>query len=140
MATRELPRGDEKRKTEEKALRFVTGWGTEHMVLPSPMFCSPMPSFLRSSEALLQDALYDVDWDIFWSSSADISEFMDVAIIFVSMLIENTTHTITIRTFSNHKPWVNKTIRAVVNLHTTTYNAGLMSGNMIEHKALCYTL
>ncbi len=41
-------------------------------------------------------------------------------------------------TFSNQKPWVDRTIRAAVNQRTAAYNAGLLSGNMSEYKASCY--
>ncbi len=34
------------------------------------------------SEAMLQASLDDVDWDMFRASSADVSEFMDVALNF----------------------------------------------------------
>ncbi len=37
------------------------------------------------SEAMLQASLDDVDWDMFWASSADVSEFTDVALSFVNM-------------------------------------------------------
>ncbi len=50
------------------------------------------------------------------------------------------TETVTIRTFSNQKPWVDRSIRDAVNHRTAAYNAGLLSGNMSEYKALCYAL
>ncbi len=53
------------------------------------------------SEAMLQAALDDVDWDMFRANSSDVSEFTDVALSFVHMLTEKATETITIRTFSN---------------------------------------
>lgn len=92
------------------------------------------------SEATLQAALDDVDWDMFRASSSDVSEFTDVALSFVNMLAEQATDTITIRTFSNQKPWVDRSIRAAVNKRTAAYNAGLLSGNMSEYKASCYAL
>ncbi len=92
------------------------------------------------SEAMLQAALDDVDWDMFRVSSSDVSEFTDVALSFVNMLTEQATETVTIRTFSNQKPWVDRTIRDAVNHRTAAYNAGILSGNMSEYKALCYAL
>ncbi len=92
------------------------------------------------SEAMLQASLDDVDWDIFRASSADVSEFTDVALSFVYMLTDQATETVTIRTFSNQKPWVDRTICAAVNQRTAAYNAGLLSGNMSEYKASCYAL
>ncbi len=90
------------------------------------------------SEALLQAALDDVDWDIFRASSSDVSEFTDVTLSFVNTLNEQATETI--RTFSNQKPWVDRTIRDAVNHRTAAYNTGILSGNMSEYKASCYAL
>ncbi len=61
------------------------------------------------SEAILQAAFDDVDWDMFRASSSDVSEFTDVALSFVNTLTEQATETVTIRTFSNQKPWVDRT-------------------------------
>ncbi len=62
------------------------------------------------SEAMLQAALDDVDWDMFRASSSDVSEFTDVAIIYVNLLTEQATETVTIRTYSEtvggqNNPW-----------------------------------
>ncbi len=92
------------------------------------------------SEATLQASLDDVDWDMFRASSSDVSEFTEVALSFVNTLTEQATETVTIKTFSNQKPWVDRTIRDVVNHRTAAYNAGILSGNMSEYKASCYTL
>ncbi len=45
------------------------------------------------SEAMLQAALDDVDWDMFRASSSDVSEFTDVALSFVNTLTEQATET-----------------------------------------------
>ncbi len=82
------------------------------------------------SEAMLQASLDDVDWDMFRASSSDVSEFTDVALSFVNTLTEQATETVTIRTFTNQKPWVDRSIRDAVNHRTAAYNAGLLSGNM----------
>ncbi len=82
-----------------------------------------MTCWSSHSVAMLQAVLDDVDWDMFWTSSSDVSEFMDVAISYVNMLTEQATETVTIRTFSNQKPWVDRTIRDVVNQRTAAYNA-----------------
>ncbi len=58
------------------------------------------------SEAMLQASLDDVDWDMFRASSANVSEFTDVAVSFINTLTDQATETVTIRTFSNQKPWV----------------------------------
>ncbi len=90
------------------------------------------------SEAMLQASLDDVDWDMFRASSSDVSEFTDVAVSFVNTLTEQATETVTIRTFTNQKPWVDRSIRDAVNNRTAAYNAGLLSGNMSEYKTSCY--
>ncbi len=92
------------------------------------------------SEAMLQVALDDVDWDMFGANSSDVSEFTDVALSFVNTLTEQATETITVRTFPNQKPWVDRTIRAAVNKHTAAYNETLLSEYMSEYKASCYAL
>ncbi len=99
-----------------------------------------MTRWSSHSEAMLQAALDDVDWDMFRASSSDVSEFTDVALSFVNTLTEQATETVTIRTFSNQKPWVDRTIRDAVNHRTAAYNAGILSGNMSEYKASCYAL
>ncbi len=92
------------------------------------------------SEAMLQAALDDIDWDMFRASSSDVSEFTDVAVSFVNTLTEQATETITVRTFPNQKPWVDRTIHDAVNKRTAAYNEALLSGNMSEYKASCYAL
>ncbi len=92
------------------------------------------------SEAMLQAALDDVDWDMLRASSSDVSEFTDVALSFVNTLTEQATETITVRTFPNQKPWVDRTIRAAVNKCTAACNEAILSGNMSEYKASCYAL
>ncbi len=92
------------------------------------------------SEAMPQAALDDVDWDMFRASSSDVSEFTDVPVSFVNTLTEEATETITVRTFPNQKPWVDRTIRDAVNKRTAAYNEALLSGNISEYKALCYAL
>ncbi len=99
-----------------------------------------MTRWSSHSEAILQASLDDVDWDMFRASSADVSEFTDVAVSFINTLTDQATETVTIRTFSNQKPWVDRSIRDAVNHRTAAYNAGLLSGNMSEYKTSCYAL
>ncbi len=99
-----------------------------------------MTCWSSHSEAMLQTSLDDVDWDMFRASSADVSEFTDVAVSFINTLTDQATETVTIRTFSNQKPWVDRSIRDAVNHRTAAYNAGLLSGNMSDYKTSCYAL
>ncbi len=89
---------------------------------------------------MLQTALDGVDWDMFRASTSDVSEFTDVALSFVNTLTEQATEIITIRTFPNQKPWVDRTIHAAVNKRTAAYNKALLSVNMSQYKASCYAL
>ncbi len=77
---------------------------------------------------------------MFRASSSDVSEFTDVALSFVNTLTEQATEIITIRTFPNQKPWVDRTIRDAVNKRTAAYNEALLSGKTSEYKASCYAL
>ncbi len=99
-----------------------------------------MTRWSSHSEAMLQVALDDVYWDMFWASLSDVSEFTDVGLSIVNTLTEQATETVTIRVFSNQKPWMDRTIHAAVNQPTAAYNAGLLSVNMSEFKASCYAL
>ncbi len=74
------------------------------------------------SEAMLQASLDDVDWDMFRASSADVSEFTDVALSFINTLTDQATETATIRTFSNQKPWWTEqsVLRLTIELLQTT--------------------
>ncbi|RXN12203.1 hypothetical protein ROHU_010229 [Labeo rohita] len=87
---------------------------------------------------MLQDALEDIDWDMFWASANDVNKFTDVAVSFVSMLAEAIIPTVRIRTFPNQKPWVDRSIRAAVNARTVTYNSGLVTSDMSAYKAASY--
>ncbi len=57
---------------------------------------------------------------MFRASSSDVSEFTDVAVSFINTLTEQATETVTIRTFSNQKPWVDRSIRDAVNHRTAS--------------------
>ncbi len=80
-----------------------------------------MTRWSSHSEAMLQAALDYVDWDMFRASSSDVSEFTDVALSFVNTLTEQATETVTIRTFSNQKLWVDRTICVAVNQRTAPH-------------------
>ncbi|KAK1796305.1 hypothetical protein P4O66_009373 [Electrophorus voltai] len=53
-------------------------------------------------------------------------------------LLDDTIPRITIKKFSNQKPWVDRTIREALNSRTAAYNAGIISGNMDEYKSAPY--
>ncbi len=97
-----------------------------------------MLPFFSHQIAMLQAALDDVDWDMFRASSSDVSEFTDVAVSFVNTLTEQATESITVRTFPNQKPWVDRTIRDAVNKRTAAYSEALLSGNMSEYRSVSW--
>ncbi|KAK1802517.1 hypothetical protein P4O66_021800 [Electrophorus voltai] len=90
------------------------------------------------SVAALQDALDDADWDMFQRSTDDVSEFTEAVVGFIGKLVDDTIPRITIKKFSNQKPWVDRTIREALNSRTAAYNAGIISGNMDEYKSAAY--
>ncbi|KAK1796931.1 hypothetical protein P4O66_000895 [Electrophorus voltai] len=90
------------------------------------------------SVAALQDALDDADWDMFWRSTDDVSEFTEAVVEFIGKLVDNTIPRITIKKFPNQKPWVDKTIREALNSRTAAYNTGIISGNMDKYKSAAY--
>ncbi len=74
------------------------------------------------SEAMLQAALDDVDWDMFRASSSDVSEFTDVAVSFVNTLTEQATETITVRlSLIRNRGWTDQSAMRLTNAlpHTT---------------------
>ena len=92
------------------------------------------------SEARLQDALSNVDWEMFQTTSADINEFTEVALSYINLLTDTIIPTVKIKSFPNQKPWVDRHVRMALKTRTTTYNAGLTSGDMLDYKAASYSL
>ncbi len=125
-------------KSDHAAIFLTTEY--KQRIVHEPPVEREVTHWSSHSEAMLQASLDDVDWDMFRASSSDVSEFTDVALSFVNTLTEQATETVTIRTCSNQKPWVDRSIRDAVNHRTAAYNAGLLSGNMSKYKASCYSL
>jgi len=88
----------------------------------------------------LQDALSDVDWDMFRSSSSDVSEFTDVVTSFKATRADTIVPTVKVRSFPHQKSWVDGFILNSLNACIAAYNSGLVSGQMDEYKAACYEL
>ncbi len=125
-------------KSEHAAIFLTPDY--KQRILQEPPVEREVTRWSPHSEATLQASLDDVDWDMFRASSSDVSEFTEVALSFVNTLTEQATETVTIKTFSNQKPWVDRSIRDAVNHRTAAYNAGILSGNMSEYKSSCYAL
>ncbi|KAK1787161.1 hypothetical protein P4O66_017536, partial [Electrophorus voltai] len=110
-----IPKYKQRLKWEAPVQREVTHWTDQ-------------------SVAALQDALDDVDWDMFQRST----EFTEAVVGFIGKLVDDTIPRITIKKFSNQKPWVDRTIRKALNSRTAAYNVGIISGNMDEYKSAAY--
>ncbi len=80
----------------DHAAVFLT-LGNKQKLVQGPPVKRVVTCWSFHSEAMLQAALDDVDWDIFQESSSDVSEFTDVALSFVNTLTKQATETITIR-------------------------------------------
>ena len=92
------------------------------------------------SEATLQDALGDVDWDMFRLTSINNKEFAEVVMSYIGMLVDTIVPMTSVWTFPNQKLWVNRTVRSAVKARTAAYNEGLTSGDMSGYKAASYSL
>ncbi len=125
-------------KSDHAAIFLTTEY--KQRIVHEPPVEREVTRWSSHSEAMLQASLDDVDWDMFRVSSSDVSKFTDVALSFINTLTEQATERVKISTFSNQKPWVDRTIRDAVNHRTAAYNDGLLSGNMSEYKASCYAL
>ncbi len=106
-------------KLDHAAIFLIPEYKQRHV--QEPPVEREVTRWFSHSEAMLQAALDDVDWDMFRASSSDVNEFTDVALSFVNMLTEQATEIVTIRTFSNQKPWVDRSIRDAVNHRTAAY-------------------
>ena len=110
-------------------------------MMPEPVVTREVRLWTAESEETLCDALSDVDWEMFWESTDnDVSVFTDVVTSFVATLTDNVIPSAMVKSFPNQKPWVNRSIRAALKECTTTYNTGLLLGDMTEYKAACYKL
>lgn len=90
------------------------------------------------SIATLQDALDDVDWDMFRRSSDDINMFTEAVVGLIGKLVDDAVQKITIKTFPNQKLGVDKTIHDALSSRTAAYKAGLATRNMDEYKIVSY--
>jgi len=58
---------------------------------------------------MLQDTLSDVDWDMLEESSGDdVSLFTEEVTDFTAKLIDDIVPAVTVKLFSNQKPWVDR--------------------------------
>lgn len=80
------------------------------------------------SEVTLLEALSDVDWNMFQSSSNDVIEFTEVVASFIATVAENVVPSVRVKFFTTQKPWVDRSIRAALNafaLQCTTWDSSV---------------
>ena len=64
------------------------------------------------SEATLQDCFDHADWNMFRSASENnIAIYADLLSEFIKKCIGDVVHTVTIKTYTNQKPWMDGGIR-----------------------------
>lgn len=96
--------------------------------------------WMDQSEALFQDALDNVDWEMFRESLDDVGEFADVVGSYINLLYCEIIQAVKIKVFPNQKTWVDGTVRAALTARTAAYNTGIISGDMTEYKVAAYGL
>ena len=109
-------------------------------IVERPAIKREVKRWTDQSEAMLQDALSDVDWEMFQTSSSDVSEFTETVVDFITTLADNIVPTRTVKIFPNQKPWVDSSIRAALRARTAAYNSGLANGNMEGYRAESHNL
>jgi hypothetical protein len=55
---------------------------------------------------MLQDCFASTDWNIFWDSFNDFEEYTTSVTGFINKCIDDVVPTVTVRTYSNQKPWI----------------------------------
>ena len=90
---------------------------------------------------LLHYLLHVCVWDMFpVASENNIDEYTDMVTEFIRKCIGDVVPTVTIKTYSNQKLWIDGSICAKMKAGTTAFNHGKMTGNMAEYKQCGYSL
>jgi hypothetical protein len=63
------------------------------------------------ANAKLQDCFASADWNMFQDSANGIEEYTTSVIGFINKSIDDVVPTVTVRTYSNQKPWITGNIR-----------------------------
>jgi hypothetical protein len=74
------------------------------------------------------------------ASENNINEYMDTVTEFIRKCIEEVVPTMTIKTDTNQKPWIDGRICTKLKARTTAFNHGKVTGNMAEYKQFSYSL
>ncbi|XP_045570722.1 uncharacterized protein isoform X3 [Salmo salar] len=90
---------------------------------------------------MLQDCFDHADWDMFRvASDNNIDVYTDTVAEFKRKCIGDVVPTVTIKTYSNQKPWIDGSICAKLEARSTAFNHGKVTGNMVEYKQCSYSL
>jgi hypothetical protein len=74
------------------------------------------------------------------ASDNNIDVYAESVSEFISKCIGDVVPTVTIKTFSNQKPWIDGSIRTKMKARTTAFNHGKATGNLTEYKHCSYSL
>ena len=70
----------------------------------------------------------------------NLDAYTDTVTEFIMKCIGDVVPTVTIKTYPNHKPWIDGSIRVKQKARTTAFNNGKATGNMAEYKQCNYSL
>jgi hypothetical protein len=84
--------------------------------------------------------LDNVDWEMFRESSDDVGEMAEVVGSYINLLYCETIQAVKVKVFPKQKAWVDGTVKAALTGQTSTYNVGIISGDMTEYKVAAYGL
>jgi lysyl-tRNA synthetase class II len=91
-------------------------------------------------DSTLQECFDHADRDMFWvASDNNIDVYADLVSEFIRKCIGGVLPTVTIKTFLNHKPWIDGSICAKLK-RTTAFKHGKATRNMTEYKQCSYSL
>ena len=68
-----------------------------------------------------QDCFASIDWNMFWDSSNGIEEYTTSVIGSINKCIDDIVPTVTVRTYTNQKPWITGSIRTDLNARAAAF-------------------
>ena len=77
---------------------------------------------------------------MFRESSDDVGEMAEVVGSYINLLYCETIQAVKVKVFPKQKAWVDGTVKAALTGQTSTYNVGIISGDMTEYKVAAYGL
>lgn len=102
-------------------------WNINNFFLREALVVKEVKRWSAQSEATLQDALANMNRDMFQACADDINKFADVAVSFISMVAGKIVPTVRLRSFPSQK--LARSIPVTMNTRTTAYNTRLTTGD-----------